>query len=230
VNFDFFRRVMENYGFVLMNREEATQFGFPNGGTGMFEGLYYDMMAAVSREPSNRYGNAPEMTEDEKFISFLNRYFIFRKVRHVAAEKITKLIEERMPSLDASKCANAAALVAPVIYRDDYSPDVARVLVGTSSLVDARVLEEGEVSDDEGISAITNKFSKRQEVASKEQDQAAKKQEYIPPKRKEEAKPEPVHFIRPLGDSKITIRVYEPPAESSTVPLSNTFVSKSRLT
>jgi hypothetical protein len=97
VNFDFFRRVMENYGFVLLGREEATQFGFPNGGTGMFDGLYYDMMSEVSRNPTNKYGTAPEMTEDERFISFLNRYFVFRKVRHVAAEKITRVIEDTMP-------------------------------------------------------------------------------------------------------------------------------------
>ena len=211
VNFDFFRRVMENYGFVLMNREEATQFGFPNGGTGMFEGLYYDMMAENSRDPTNRYGNAPEMTEDEKFISFLNRYFIFRKVRHVAAEKITKLIESKMPSLEASKCANAAALVAPVVYSDDGSPGKRSLeslgSVGTSSLVGVNSLEEGEVSDDEGISAIANKFGKRQEVASKE---AKTPDQYIPPKRQEETKKEPAHFIRPLGDTKITIRTYEP--------------------
>jgi len=215
VNFDFFRRVMENYGFVLMNREEATQFGFPNGGTGMFEGLYYDMMAETTRESTNRYGTAPEMTEDEKFISFLNRYFIFRKVRHVAAEKITKLIEDKMPSLEASKCRTAAALVAPVVYG---SPDS---LVGTSSL------EEGEVSDDEGITKIAKDFSKRQAVASKEREQEEKKQEYIPPKRQEEAKKEPTHFIRPLGDNKITIRVYEPPAESKEPDFVRDEVSKS---
>jgi hypothetical protein len=88
---------MENYGFVLLGREEATQFGFPNGGTGMFDGLYYDMMSEISRNPTNKYGTAPEMTEDERFISFLNRYFVFRKVRHVAAEKITRVIEDTMP-------------------------------------------------------------------------------------------------------------------------------------
>ena len=151
VNFDFFRRVMENYGFVLMNREEATQFGFPSGGTGMFEGLYYDMMDEVHRERQNRYGTAPEMSEDEKFISFLNRYFIFRKVRHVAAEKITKLIEEKMPSLEASKCADAAALVAPVIYGSPESP------------------AEGEREDkEEGIQKIAKTFGKMEDIANKE--------------------------------------------------------------
>jgi hypothetical protein len=123
VNFEFFRRVMENYGFVLLNREEATQFGFPNGGTGMFDGLYYDMMASVHREPTHRYGTAPEMTEDEKFISFLNRYFIFRKVRHVSAERITKTIEDTMPSVEATKCNSDRAIVAPVVYGSPDEPE-----------------------------------------------------------------------------------------------------------
>lgn len=187
VNFDFFRRVMENYGFVLMNREEATQFGFPNGGTGMFEGLYYDMMAETTRDPTNRYGTAPEMTEDEKFISFLNRYFIFRKVRHVAAEKITKLIEDKMPSKDPSKCT-------------------------TSS--------ENEVSDDEGISQIAKDFGKRQISKEETKPELPKKDEATKPElpKKDE------HFIRLLGDNKITIRVYDPvdpkePVEITDLPI-----------
>ena len=181
VNFDFFKRVMENYGFVLMNREEATQFGFPSGGTGMFEGLYYDMMDELHRERQNRYGTAPEMSEDEKFISFLNRYFIFRKVRHVAAEKITKLIEEKMPSLEASKCADAAALVAPVVYG---SPDE---------------IEE----KDEGIQKIAKTFGKMEDIATKEKDATSQQKGSTD-------KPMTQHFIRPLGDTKITIRAYNP--------------------
>jgi hypothetical protein len=207
VNFDFFRRVMENYGFVLMNREEATQFGFPNGGTGMFKGLYYDMMAEISRDPTNKYGTAPEMTEDEKFISFLNRYFIFRKVRHVAAEKITKLIESKMPSKDASKCSANSVFA-----------------YGTSSSKSEEGEEDGE--EEEGISKIAKDFDKREAIATKEQ---STKDHQNPTKMEEllaKLKPTPVtdkaqepkknsHFIRPLGDSKITIRVYEPPEEDT---------------
>ena len=190
VNFDFFRRVMENYGFVLMNREEATQFGFPNGGTGMFEGLYYDMITEISRESANRYGTASFMTEDEKFISFLNRYFIFRKVRNVAAEKITKIIEEKMPSVEASKCANAAALVAPVMYE-------------TSE----QLTEEDEPL--EGIANIAKTFDKREQIATKERGP-----EPVPV-----VDTNPKHFIRPIGDAKMTIRAYEPVEEEGTKPM-----------
>jgi hypothetical protein len=189
VNFDFFRRLMENYGFVLMNREEAIQFGFPSGGTGMFEGLYYDMIDEVNRERTNRYGTAPEMSADEKFISFLNRYFIFRKVRYVAAEKITKILEDVPASLlEPSKCDNAAATAA-FVYS---SPE---------SLGEKREEEE-----DEGIQKIAKTFGKMEDIATKEKD--ATTQQKGPTD-----KPMPQHFIRPLGDTKITIRAYNPVSE-----------------
>jgi hypothetical protein len=225
VNFDFFKRAMENYGFVLLNREEATQFGFPNGGTGMFDGLYYDMMAEVSREPTNRYGTAPEMTEDEKFISFLNRYFVFRKVRHVAAERITKVIEDTMPSVEASKCNIANPRISvPVLYG---SPE------------EGEELEEGEVRSldqpeepeepEESVSKLANRFGKREAIVSKEQKEQVNRKsldskEQVNRKSQEKEKQslekekKSTHFIRPLGDNKITIRTFEPPTEDTQTP------------
>jgi len=191
VNFDFFRRVMENYGFVLMNREEATQFGFPNGGTGMFEGLYYDMMETVSRERTTRYGSAPDMTEDEKFISFLNRYFIFRKVRHVAAEKITKVIEDKMPVVEAPSCTKDAAAIAPVMYGSPEMPG-----------------REEEREKEQHIKKIADTFGKRAQIAEKEREADLRKK----------PQQQPPHFIRPIGDTKITIRTYDPYVEPELGP------------
>ena len=217
VNFDFFRRVMENYGFVLMNREEATQFGFPNGGTGMFEGLYYDMKSELKRDPSSKYGTAPEMTEDEKTISFLNRYFIFRKVRHVAAERITKVIESSMPFVEASSCKTAVARVAPVSY--DSSPESAR----------AASLEEGE-EPEESVERITQNFSKREEIAARmAATTLATQSDFMkpppPPPANEKTTGRPVHFIRPLAEHKITIRGYDPIEESESLSASSAAAS-----
>jgi len=95
VNFDFLVRVMENYGFVLADKEDTAKMGLP-GGTGMFETLYYDMEQEVKRSPElkRRYGDALYMTEEEKTVSFLNRYFVFKKVRNVATERVTQLLEQ----------------------------------------------------------------------------------------------------------------------------------------
>lgn len=86
INFDYLNRVMENYGFTLVTREEAKELGLPEG-TGLFNELFSQMM---EEETSNRcnYGKAPEMKEYEKKISFLNRYFIYKKVRNVNASRV----------------------------------------------------------------------------------------------------------------------------------------------
>ena len=82
---------MENYGFVLMENKNAINIGFPNS-TGMFEELYKNMENDIERNIRNKniYGKASYLTREDKEISFLNRYFIFVKVRNVDAEKNMK--------------------------------------------------------------------------------------------------------------------------------------------
>jgi hypothetical protein len=89
VNFNYFVRMMENYGFVLMPKEQAEKIGLPNG-SGLFDELYSHMMQEIERDANkiHDYGNASQMTTDEKWISFMNRYFVFNKVRNVDTEKI----------------------------------------------------------------------------------------------------------------------------------------------
>lgn len=73
VNFDYFKRVMSMYGFVVIDRKEANELGLPNG-SGMFEEL--------CKPPDCK------MTKNERKISFLNRYFVFKKVRNVGYEAV----------------------------------------------------------------------------------------------------------------------------------------------
>ena len=94
VHFKFLVRIMENYGFVLASKEETVKMGLPDG-SAMFETLFYQMEseAQQSSEMKLKYGDALHMSEEEKTVSFLNRYFVFRKVRHVATERVTQLLE-----------------------------------------------------------------------------------------------------------------------------------------
>ena len=89
VNFDYLERVMENYGFQLLKRDEAKLIGLPEG-SGSFVDLFNMMDDEVKRQPmkKEKYGSALNMTPNEKKISFLNRYFVFKKISHVNAEKI----------------------------------------------------------------------------------------------------------------------------------------------
>jgi hypothetical protein len=94
VNFDFLTRMMENYGFTLVQTEEAQKLGLPNG-NGSFSELFAMMENDIRRNPksSSNYKQAHAMSEDEKLISFLNMYFVFRKTTKVNSEKMAKLLQ-----------------------------------------------------------------------------------------------------------------------------------------
>tara|TARA_B100001121_G_scaffold116483_1_gene102531 strand:+ start:27894 stop:31316 length:3423 start_codon:yes stop_codon:yes gene_type:complete len=90
VNFDFLIRTMENYGFVPINDGEAQRMGFPLG-IGSFENLYDAMEEDIESGKTKvaNIGKATKMTPNEKTISFLNNYFIFKKVRNPNPKQIT---------------------------------------------------------------------------------------------------------------------------------------------
>ena len=96
VNFDYFIRIMENYGFALISKTEAQNMNLPDG-TGLFSDLFAFMENEIRMNPSHRsdYGKAAYMNQDEKTISFLNRYFIFRKVSNVNTDKISKILKHQ---------------------------------------------------------------------------------------------------------------------------------------
>ena len=85
---------MENYGFQVVTDEEARSYGFIRG-SGMFDELFRAMKQEIGKNPAAQkwYENADMMTEEEKRISFLNRYFIFKKAHNVNAEKVAKIVE-----------------------------------------------------------------------------------------------------------------------------------------
>jgi hypothetical protein len=89
VNYDYLNKLMEDYGFVRLNNEEAKKIGLPDS-NGMFIELYNLMMNEINKYPNkkNEYGKAAYMNAYEREISFLNRYFVYKKLRIVNAEKI----------------------------------------------------------------------------------------------------------------------------------------------
>jgi hypothetical protein len=89
VHFGYFQRLMDTCGFELLSVPEARAAGFPSG-TGMFKSLF-DLMVSKTKNvgtDANPYGKALQMTEFEKKISFLNRYFIFKKVREINSNDV----------------------------------------------------------------------------------------------------------------------------------------------
>jgi hypothetical protein len=92
VNFNYLVRIMENYGFTLHQPSANLE---PSGS---FQQLFYKMKDDVKANPHREmeYRNALSMSDVEKEVSFLNRYFIFQKIREVDAAKIAIQFIERI--------------------------------------------------------------------------------------------------------------------------------------
>jgi hypothetical protein len=94
VNFEFLKRLLEDYGFVLATEEEVVKMDLPSS-TGLFDELFRHMEneAHIHRSSKYKYGDAFKMSPEEKTLSFMNRYFIFKKVRPVDTKKVAKNID-----------------------------------------------------------------------------------------------------------------------------------------
>ena len=91
VNFDYLTRIMENYGFKPLTKEELKYLKL-NNSIGNFKELFNLLDKNIKTNPSmqKEYRNSLNMTSGEKTISFLNNYFIYKKYRNVDAESVTK--------------------------------------------------------------------------------------------------------------------------------------------
>jgi len=97
VNFEYFERVMENYGFVLPSAEELRGLQLPKA-TGSFADLFAKLEStAKATKLRLEVGQALSMSSEEKQISFYNRYFVFKKVRNVDADQLALAALDETP-------------------------------------------------------------------------------------------------------------------------------------
>ena len=83
VNFRYLVRIIGMYGFELLQSTECRQLKLPAS-----EGMFNTLFRHMENSPAAEYGDALRMTDSEKRVSFLNRYFVFKKVRDVNAETV----------------------------------------------------------------------------------------------------------------------------------------------
>jgi len=89
VNYEYLDRMMENYGFRQLTRDEARDIGLPSG-KGSFRELFGAMKQELSRGSKRaNYGTAMNMSKGEETISFLNTYFVYKKTHDVDAKQIS---------------------------------------------------------------------------------------------------------------------------------------------
>ena len=101
VNFKYFIHIMEKNGFVLLTEKEYSILNLPNS-YGSFEQLYNSMMIELKKNNNllKKIGSANIISDEEKQISFLNNYFVFKKIRNVANEDDALEVEEKESALD----------------------------------------------------------------------------------------------------------------------------------
>ena len=89
VNFDYLDRLLNAYGFKLISTQEANNMGLPEG-SGFFSELFLNMLDEISKNKfkARNYDMAPQMSSNEKKISFLNRYFVYKKIMEVNIDKV----------------------------------------------------------------------------------------------------------------------------------------------
>ena len=83
VNFDYFKDTLEHYGFIPIEKEEYIKFNLP-GPINSFSELFKNMKLEVESKRLNRseIGSALNLSSEEKEISYLNNYFVFKKIRN----------------------------------------------------------------------------------------------------------------------------------------------------
>ena len=97
VNFDYVDKLMVNYGFTRLSDKELKHLGlFGDSSVSSFKEYFQQMEEQVNREQNTKknYGKSFEMTADEKFVSFLNNAFIYKKVNNVDSENIQEIMEK----------------------------------------------------------------------------------------------------------------------------------------
>lgn len=137
VNYDYLTSVLENYGFAPLTVDEAKAIGFVNS-VGSFEQLYSIMKTKLSANKLDRnsIGTAYKMTREEKDISFLNNYFIFKKIRDVDIQDINIALTQKSPQIqeeEAKESLVAQAAVAEALADPPASEPVPKPASKTTS-------------------------------------------------------------------------------------------------
>ena len=84
VNCKYVVKLMNSYGFDLLSKKDAVEMGLPDS-TGLFSELYDKMIKDIAsgKIKESNFRTSSFMTDEEKEISFMNRYFVFKKIRNI---------------------------------------------------------------------------------------------------------------------------------------------------
>lgn len=86
VNFEYLTQILADYGFAPLTPEECKRKGLKSA-SHSFETLYKILEEGGKKD----YGEALNMSDEEKTVSFLNQYFVYKKTHNVDTKEILKM-------------------------------------------------------------------------------------------------------------------------------------------
>ena len=229
VNYNYLTRILENYGFVLLSNDQAKQLGMPSS-TDMFNVLYNLMINTQQQTQKLKLGEALNLKHYEKEISFLNRYFIYKKIRDVDSEKITKqFLDKTFSSNELNEYIssqenyiikkpikiNKKIIIIPEINFDESEEKK------TLPLPELKTIEPT-IIPDKKITTL-RKYKKRVKIISEPQLIEEPKPQLI-----EESKPQPIEEPKPQPIEEIQIEPSNKLKERSTKSIKKTKEPKER--
>ena len=113
VNFDYFTKVLDDYGFVPC--VDCTTITSTKIGSVMNDGLepvgsfknYFDLYSQHKKSMN-------EMTDQERTVSFMNNYFMYKKVRNVNIDEVYRIHTEKYTRVGAEESAVSEVDFTPV--------------------------------------------------------------------------------------------------------------------
>lgn len=105
VNYDYFTNLLEKHGFKLLTSTELKEHNLPSS-LDSFESLFNKLEEETKNgiKKKSEIGSSLDMNPLEKQISFLNNYFIYKKVRHdTVPVKITGEYDDLYKDIQVNK-------------------------------------------------------------------------------------------------------------------------------
>ena len=147
VHFDYLTRLLENYGFVLVEKDELRGMGFTEA-SGLFKRMYGKMKKGLDKngadeaqEEGDDYAYFTEITAFEKKISFLNRYFIFKKVRELSQVSLNQM-EKSLADEKAEAEAEADAEAEELENQKEDEKEISEKEISEKQVDDLGILDE----------------------------------------------------------------------------------------
>jgi hypothetical protein len=187
VNFRYLVKIANLYGFELLAKQECKQLNLPMAQS---EGMFYTLFTAMRNSANQEYADALQMSEPEKFISFLNRYFVFKKTNDVNAETVynsfVNPVEAETILMSKEELSELNEEIGPM----EVKPLQSKLVLTSSNEEPLEALQQPQQTEEEPIKLIIEEPTKKKRVTKKVKDVV--EQEGVEKKKRETKKAKPI--------------------------------------